>query len=71
MPRVKGKDWIGKKVRLLRTLRTKGGAVFKRNRVMVVRNLWAQRFSLVTFRKKRDGLRGWITRVSPEDVVRI
>lgn len=49
--RVKMKELVGKKVRLLQTLRTKGGAEYKAGAIMTVEGHWRGRVNL------SDGLR--------------
>ena len=44
--RVPRRLFVGKRVRLLETLRTKGGDVFEKGRVMVLSDRWGHGFEL-------------------------
>ncbi len=44
------RTFVGSRVRLLRTLKTKGGDVFRRGRVMVLSDRWGAGFELRAIR---------------------
>lgn len=60
-PKLK-RDWIGRKVRLTRTVRTHGGDVWRKGSVAVVAGYYRG------FRLNRVRSRGWITRIQRDTV---
>lgn len=61
--RVLDRDWVGRRVRLKRTIRTNGGTEFHKGRIMEVYGTWRGLFHLHTLKRDTEGMRDGIRRV--------